>query len=100
YLTQDRTLFNPAAFAVPRPGTFGNLPRNFLRGPHFRQIDLILDRKFLFAETRNLEFRAEFFNNFNLTNFPAPPGTLSPALGTAPYRVFGFAQGYRQIMVR
>jgi len=83
YLTQDRTLFNPAAFAVPRPGTFGNLPRNFLRGPHFRQIDLILDRKFPFAETRNLEFRAEFFNIFNLTNFAAPPGTLSPALGTA-----------------
>ncbi len=83
YLNQDRTLFNPAAFAIPKPGTFGNLPRNFLRGPKFRQIDLILNRKFPFAETRNLEFRAEVFNIFNLTNFAAPPGTLGPALGTA-----------------
>ena len=83
YLNQDRTLFNPAAFAIPRPGTFGNLPRNFLRGPHFRQIDMILSRKFPFAETRNLEFRGEIFNIFNLTNFAAPPGTLSPPLGTA-----------------
>jgi hypothetical protein len=83
YLNQDRTLFNPAAFAIPKPGTFGNLPRNFLRGPNFRQIDLILNRKFPFAETRNVEFRAEFFNIFNFTNFAVPPSTLGPALGTA-----------------
>ena len=83
YLNQDRTLFNPAAFAIPKPGTFGNLPRNYLRGPHFRQVDMILSRKFPFAETRNLEFRAEVFNIFNLTNFAAPPGTLGPALGNA-----------------
>jgi hypothetical protein len=83
YLNQDRTLFNPAAFAIPKPGTFGNLPRNYLRGPKFRQIDFTLSRKFPFAETRNIEFRTEIFNIFNLTNFAAPPSTLSPALGTA-----------------
>jgi hypothetical protein len=77
YLNQDRNLFNPAAFAIPKPGTFGNLPRNFLRGPNFRQFDLILNRKFPFAETRNVEFRAEIFNIFNLTNFAAPPSTLA-----------------------
>src|SRR5262245_19663681 len=83
YANQDRTLFNPGAFAIPKPGTFGNLPRNFLRGPKFRQVDLILARKFPFAETRNVEFRTEIFNVFNLTNFAAPPSTLTPALGTA-----------------
>ncbi len=83
YMDQDRTLFNPAAFAIPKPGTFGNLPRNFLRGPNFRQMDLILNRKFPFAENKNVEFRAEIFNIFNLTNFAAPPSTLGPALGTA-----------------
>ena len=25
--------FNPAAFAIPAAGNFGNSPRNFLRGP-------------------------------------------------------------------
>ena len=83
YLNQDRTLFNPAAFAIPKPGTFGNLPRNFLRGPKFRQFDLILNRRFPFAENRNVEFRTEIFNIFNLANFAAPPATLTPALGTA-----------------
>ena len=49
----------------------------------FRQFDLIVNRKFPFAETRNVEFRAEIFNIFNLANFAAPPSTLGPALGTS-----------------
>jgi hypothetical protein len=83
YLDNDRTIFNPAAFAIPKPGQFGNLPRNFLRGPIFRQVDFILNKKFPIAERSNVEFRTEIFNVFNLTNFAAPPGTLTPALGTA-----------------
>ena len=31
---------NPAAFAVPAPGTFGDAPRNIARGPGAWQIDL------------------------------------------------------------
>ena len=29
YLNNDRLTLNPAAFTTPRPGTFGNVPRNF-----------------------------------------------------------------------
>jgi hypothetical protein len=83
YLDDDRKLLNPAAFAVPKPGTFGNLPRNYLRGPNFRQFDMILNRKFPLKEAANLEFRAEVFDIFNLTNFAAPPSVLSATLGTA-----------------
>jgi hypothetical protein len=81
YLDDDRNLLNPAAFATPAPGTFGNLPRNALRGPNFRQFDLILNKRVRLSETTNLEFRTEVFNIFNFTNFAAPSSTLNNALG-------------------
>ena len=49
-------MLNPAAFTTPAPGTFGNVPRNALRGPDFRQFDLIINKRFKFSETTNLEF--------------------------------------------
>jgi hypothetical protein len=82
YLNNDRSILNPAAFATPAPGTFGNLPRNALRGPDFKQFDLVLNKRFRFSETRNLEFRTEIFNIFNRTNFANPGSTLSLALPT------------------
>ena len=71
---------NPAAFATPQPGTFGNLERNSIHGPNFKQIDLVLSKHFTFAGTRNFEFRAEVFNLFNTTNFANPVGTLPQAI--------------------
>src|SRR6185503_7764483 len=65
YLTVDRLILNPAAFTTPAPGVFGNVPRNFLRGPNFRQFDLVFNKKFRFSESVNLEFRTEIFNVFN-----------------------------------
>src|SRR5262249_38834906 len=59
------------------------LPRNYLRGPNFRQFDLILAKKFPVSESANVEFRSEIFNIFNFANFAIPPSTLTPALGTA-----------------
>ncbi len=38
YLDNDRNFLNPAAFAIPLAGTFGNLPRNALKGPNFQTI--------------------------------------------------------------
>ncbi len=83
FLNQDRTILNPAAFATPKPGTFGNLLRNQLHGPKFFQFDTILAKKFRLTETANIEFRTEIFNVFNVTNFANPPATLPNALGTA-----------------
>jgi len=81
YLDEDRNLLNPAAFAIPQPGAFGNLPRNALRGPNFRQFDLILNKRVRLTESTNIEFRTEVFNIFNFTNFAAPSATLNNALG-------------------
>src|SRR5215213_5187823 len=80
YLNNDRGLINPAAFSIPLPGTFGDLPRNALRGPNFKQFDLVLNKRFGLTESPNLEFRMEIFNIFNFTNFAVPATTLNNAL--------------------
>jgi hypothetical protein len=82
YLNNDRNVLNPAAFTTPLPGTFGDVPRNALRGPSFRQVDLILNKRFRFTESRSLEFRTEVFNLFNHTNFDIPGSRLNLALPT------------------
>ncbi|HST53504.1 MAG TPA: TonB-dependent receptor [Pyrinomonadaceae bacterium] len=82
YLNNDRNLLNPAAFAIPAPGTFGNLPRNAFHGPGFWQQDLILNKRIPLTETVKLEFRTEIFNIFNHANFANPSSTLNVALPT------------------
>jgi hypothetical protein len=75
YYVNDGTFFvNPAAFAVPQPGTYGNLGRDALRGPGISQFDLTLSKKFSVTETKNLEFRTECYNVFNSAVFAAPGG--------------------------
>ena len=37
---------NPAAFATPKPGTFGNLERNSIHGPGFSQVDMVMAKRF------------------------------------------------------
>jgi hypothetical protein len=78
----DRVFINPAAFAVPQPGTYGNLSRNALHGPSLRQFDLTLSKRFRFSETTNVEVRSEFYNILNVTNFANPPAALNPTLSS------------------
>jgi hypothetical protein len=59
--------FNPAAFQVPQPFTFGTEGRFDLRGDWFKNLDLSVFREFPVSETKRFEFRAEMFN---LTNTP------------------------------
>jgi hypothetical protein len=80
YLDSDRNFLNPAAFAIPQPGTYGNLPRNAFKGPNFTQFDFMVSKQFPIAEKAKVEFRSEFFNIFNHTNFANPASTLNSAL--------------------
>jgi Carboxypeptidase regulatory-like domain len=82
YLNTDRSLLNPAAFAIPAPGTFGDLPRNALRGPNFRQFDFIFNKRVPITETVRLELRTEIFNVLNQTNFALPSSALNVGLPT------------------
>ena len=56
------------------PGTrhFGNLGRNSLIGPHFRQFDFSIFKKFPIKERLNMELRFEAYNLFNHPNFANP----------------------------
>ena len=80
YLNNDRNFLNPAAFTTPAAGTYGDLPRNALKGPNFFQVDLILNKRFQFSEKYSLEFRTEFFNIFNRANFGNPAATINNPL--------------------
>jgi hypothetical protein len=83
YIVSGGVLFlNPAAFATPAPGTFGNLERGLLHGPTFSQVDLVVSKHFPVTGTSNIEFRAEVFNLFDAANFSNPVATLPNALPT------------------
>ena len=61
----------------PNQGRFGTLGRNTFRGPGFQDYDFALIKDTPFGRRGNaelgiLQFRAEFFNIFNLVNFGLP----------------------------
>ncbi len=68
--------YNPAAFSIPAPGTFGNLGRNTVRGPHYTDLDFSLTKDTKITERINTQFRAEFFNILNHTNLGLPAAAL------------------------
>jgi hypothetical protein len=51
----------------------GNAGRNILTGPGLANLDYSLVKNNHIAESLNLQFRAEFFNLLNRTNFQVPP---------------------------
>jgi hypothetical protein len=68
--------FNVAAFA--KAGTyFGNVGRNTMRGPRQRNFDFSLMKHTAITEKLQNEFRAEFFNAFNMVNFSTPAGNIN-----------------------
>jgi hypothetical protein len=78
--------FNKAAFALPTASApFGNVGRNSFRGPNFWQWDMGLNKRFRLPgrEGTALQFRSEFFNIMNHTNFGSPTTDItSAAFGT------------------
>jgi hypothetical protein len=78
--------FNKAAFIPNGPGVAGGIgpggadgsvPRDFLRAPGFRNVDLGISRDFRFTEHIKFALRADAQNAFNLVSLNGPNSTLS-----------------------
>jgi hypothetical protein len=82
--------FNTACFSAPADFTFGDEPRvdPRLRAQGIDNFDFALFKRMRFAasERFGLEFRTEFFNIFNRTQF-APPNTICCAANNVDFGV-------------
>jgi hypothetical protein len=86
--------FNPNSFAEPATGHFGNCGNGTVRGPGLKDLDVSLQKEFLFTETKRLQFRADFINLTNTPALNAPQGTSGGGLG-----VITGSQGARNIQL-
>jgi len=76
--------FNPAAFAAPANGTWGNLGRYIANGPGTYEVDAALQKKFRVTERLGLNFRASAFNLMNHPQYKIPGATVGSVSGTPP----------------
>jgi len=68
-------------------GTFGNLPHSLCCGPPISNTDFVIAKKTSINERWNTEFRAEFYNVWNHTQFSNPDGNFTD--GPPPGGTFG-----------
>ncbi len=89
--------FDPAAFAVPAAGTFGNTYRNEFRGPGYFQMNLSVHRAFNLTERVALDVRADMINFTNTAHFANPNAGCSGNAGaTCASGTFGEVTGQFQ----
>jgi hypothetical protein len=65
---------NDGQFTQPAAGTFGNCSPQLsdLRSPHYSDVDLSLHKDFPITERFRVQFRTDFINAFNHTQYNAP----------------------------
>jgi hypothetical protein len=83
-----KSFLNPASFTPNAAGTYGNITKGSFVGPRYTDVDMSIARNFPVHEAVALQFRAEYFNLFNHTNFGDPTtslgGTFGEITGTTP----------------
>jgi carboxypeptidase family protein/TonB-dependent receptor-like protein len=93
-----------SAFGRPAKGTFGNLPRNALRGPGYWRADASLFKHFMIG-TGDFEIRFELVNALNHVNLGNPdsevgvPGNPNTNAGRINSTAFGNADPQRQLQI-
>jgi hypothetical protein len=97
----DVNAFQPAPDCRVVPASqcrFGTLGRNTLRGPGFQNWDFSVFRDFPMSEKLGrLQFRTEFFNLFNHSNFLLGGTNIGMAINSATFGKFFQAANSRQI---
>jgi len=68
--------FNTACYTLEPAGTLGSLGRNTLVGPRFINLDFAILKNTKITERLSAQFRAEFFNIANRTDFGLPNAGL------------------------
>ncbi len=76
--------FNPAAFIHPTAGTYGDLGRSVYLGPGLAEADVSVTKLTALKENVSLQFRAEFFNLLNRSNFGTPNATVFSGTSVSP----------------
>jgi hypothetical protein len=71
--------FDASAFEMPAQFTFGNAPRNLLRGPKLVTTDLSLRKNVPLGAALRLQVIVEMFNAFNNVNYNNPGATFGAA---------------------
>lgn len=64
--------FNTSCFELQAPFTFGNAPRNSVRGPGYAGLDLSVQRELPGPGGTRFQVRWEIFNALNRVNFEVP----------------------------
>ena len=91
----DQTIhnwFNPAAFALPANGTWGNLGRYIANGPGMYEIDSSLQKRFRLNERFALNVRAAAYNLINHPVYKTPGSSIGSLTGNPPSVSGSFGQ--------
>jgi hypothetical protein len=75
--THCKSWMNPASFTNNAPGTYGDIRKGEFVGPQYADWDASLARLFPITEGSYFQFRAEYFNLLNHTNFGDPALTAT-----------------------
>jgi hypothetical protein len=76
-----KSYLNPASFTNNPVGTYGTVTKGSFVGPQYADWDVSVARRFSITERANLQFRAEYFNVLNHTNFGDPNTTNNSTFG-------------------
>jgi hypothetical protein len=79
YAAPTGLYLNPAAYAVPQPGQWGDAGRNSINGPAQFTLNASLARGFRLNDRLNLDFRVDAANALNHAGFTAWNTTINSA---------------------